>query len=172
MAWPQKIVRAFRGYGAQETAFAGKGLRRLPSPVRLAQEVGTRLGAGEILFQPLPGGRPVRGMSKRPAAPHTPDGRYFVVIGSLGPRLWRATNPGLDAEERVRLTNELMSARRAVRSAADGDELARARARVNAAKIGLGERGPAWWQDGAPDLNRRLVKGTCYASWWASLDRA
>lgn len=109
-------------------------------------------------------------MSKRPAAPHTPDGRYFVVIGSVGARLWRATNPRLNTEERVELTKELMSARRAVRTAKDGDELVRARARVNAAKIGLGERGPRWWKDGAPDLNRRLVKGTCYADWWASLD--
>ena len=111
-------------------------------------------------------------MSKRPSAPHTPDGRYFVVIGRVGPRLWRATNPGLDPEERVRLTKELMSARREVRSAKDGDGLARARARVNAAKIRLGERGPTWWDDGTPDLNRRLVKGTCYADWWASLDLA
>jgi hypothetical protein len=108
-------------------------------------------------------------MNTRPLAPHTPDGRYFVVIGSLGPRLWRATNPSLGPEERAELTKELMSARRAVRFAKDSDELALARSRVNAAKIGLGERGPIWWNDGAPDLNRRLVKGTCYADWWAAL---
>jgi hypothetical protein len=91
------------------------------------------------------------------------------VVGARGPRLWRATNPALDADERARLTGELMSARRAVRSAGDTEQLARARARVQAAKVALGERGPVWWDDGAPDLNRRLVKVTCYAAWWDSL---
>jgi hypothetical protein len=41
-----------------------------------------------------------------------------------------------------------------------------ARARVHAAKVGLGERGPVWWQDGAPDLNRHLVRNSPYAAWW------
>jgi hypothetical protein len=59
-----------------------------------------------------------------------------------------------------------MSARRAVRDAGDDATLKQARAEVHAAKIGLGERGPVWWHDGAPDLNRRLVKGTLYADWW------
>jgi hypothetical protein len=44
-----------------------------------------------------------------------------------------------------------------------------ARAAVDRAKVALGERGPAWWTDGAPDLNRRLVRGTPYAAWFASL---
>jgi hypothetical protein len=60
-----------------------------------------------------------------------------------------------------------MSARRAVRSASDKEELASARGRVQAAKVALGERGPVWWSDGAPDLNRRLIKGTPYAEWWS-----
>jgi len=110
-------------------------------------------------------------MSEKGKPPHTPDGRYFVMVGRAGPRLWRATNPSLPAEERARLTSELMSARRAVRVAADADTLVDARARVQAAKVALGERGPVWWTDGAADLNRRLVKGTCYADWWASLER-
>ena len=62
-----------------------------------------------------------------------------------------------------------MSARRAVRDAPDDVALAAARARVDAAKIALGERGPPWWTDGAPDMNRRLVAGTCYAEWWTGL---
>lgn len=33
---------------------------------------------------------------------------------------------------------------------------------VNAAKIALGERGPVWWEDGARDFNRHLVKNTPY----------
>ncbi len=60
-----------------------------------------------------------------------------------------------------------MSARRAVRHATDDAALGAARARVHEAKVALGERGPVWWDDGAPDLNRRLVAKTCYAQWWA-----
>ena len=39
------------------------------------------------------------------------------------------------------------------------------RAAVDAAKRALGERGPVWWTDGAPDLNRRLARNTPYAGW-------
>jgi len=99
---------------------------------------------------------------------HTPDGRYFVVVGTRGPRLWRATNPALPPAERERLTKVLMSARRAVRNAIDAAALASARSQVHAAKVALGERGPVWWADGTPDLNRKLVKNSCYADWWAS----
>ena len=65
---------------------------------------------------------------------------------------------------------ELMSARRAKQLAMRaGDSIAReaARARVDAAKIELGERGPGWWSDGAPDYNRRLARTTPYAGWWS-----
>lgn len=44
-----------------------------------------------------------------------------------------------------------------------------ARAGVDAAKRALGERGPVWWADGAPDYNRRLVSDTPYAAWYAQL---
>ena len=96
----------------------------------------------------------------------TPDGRYIIVKGQL----WRATNPDLGEEERARLVSELMDARRAVGSSLkSGDETAEgnARSRVHAAKVALGERGPVWWDDGAPDENRRLVKNSSYADWWA-----
>jgi hypothetical protein len=33
----------------------------------------------------------------------------------------------------------------------------------------LGERGPVWWTDGAPDFNRKLVVNTPYADWYAGL---
>src|SRR5918997_3502017 len=99
--------------------------------------------------------------------PHTPDGRYFVVRG----RLWRLSNPGLDPKKREILVHKLMSARRAVRSASgDAKAVAKARAQVDAAKRALGERGPVWWTDGAPDYNRRLVKSTPYAEWLCSLN--
>ena len=90
----------------------------------------------------------------------TADGRYIIVRG----RLWRATNPGLAAPERELLIAELMTARRSVRAARDDPaRLAAARAAVDAAKHGLGERGPPWWDDGTPDYNRYLVKNTPYA---------
>ena len=37
-----------------------------------------------------------------------------------------------------------------------------ARGRVHDAKVALGERGPVWWNDGAPDYNRHLVANTPY----------
>lgn len=66
-----------------------------------------------------------------------------------------------------------MRARREVaRAGRLGDEhaLRSARAAVHAAKLGLGERGPVWWDDGAPDLTRRLVRNTDYADWYAGLE--
>jgi hypothetical protein len=86
-------------------------------------------------------------------------------------RLWRASNPALPESERQRLVTELMAARRAVRDARGDDEATRAaRARVQAAKVALGERGPAWWTDGAPDCNRRMAANTPYADWAAAFD--
>ena len=81
-------------------------------------------------------------------------------------RLWRATNPNLPENERQRHVNALMDARRAVgaaKRASDDDAEKAARAKVHAAKVALGERGPVWWDDGAPDYNRKLVKNTPYA---------
>ena len=98
--------------------------------------------------------------------PHTPDGRYFVVRG----RLWRTSNPTLNQAERERLVRELMLARRAVRQAAgDTAQTAVARAAVNGAKVALGERGPVWWEDGAPDYNRLMARTTPYAEWFVAL---
>lgn len=96
----------------------------------------------------------------------TPDGRYFVVRGQL----WRLSNPDIEPQERERLVQELMVARRAARSARnDPEALAKVRAQVDAAKRALGERGPVWWSDGAPDYNRHLVRNTPYAEWFSSL---
>ena len=66
----------------------------------------------------------------------TPDGRYLVVRG----RLWRCANPGLTEEERRRLVDALMDARRAVAAAKrreDAGALVEARAAVDAAKRGI-----------------------------------
>jgi hypothetical protein len=100
--------------------------------------------------------------------PVTPDGRYFVVRG----RLWRLANPNLSPEARSALVSELMVARSAVRSAKRGGDLAAETAAhhaVDVVKRKLGERGPVWWMDGSPDLNRHLVKNTPYASWHSGL---
>ena len=96
----------------------------------------------------------------------TPDGRYSWFAAGCG----AARIPTCPAEKRDALVRELMAARRAVKAAlASGkpEELALARKAVDAAKIGLGERGPVWWTDGAPDLNRQKVSGSVYAEWWA-----
>lgn len=95
----------------------------------------------------------------------TPDGRYIVVRG----RLWRAANPNLPAERRDHLVRALMDARRGVGQAkrsADTRAEQAAHAAVDAAKIALGERGPPWWDDGAPDYNRHMAKNTPYARWF------
>jgi hypothetical protein len=107
------------------------------------------------------------------APPVTPDGRYLVVRG----RLWRCANPTLPEDRRAALVRQLMDGRRAVAQAkraeakgeADPEALAAARATVDAAKTALGERGPVWWTDGAPDLNRHMARTTPYAAWFAGL---
>lgn len=98
----------------------------------------------------------------------TPDARYIVVRG----RLWRAADPDLAQASRERLVAQLMDARRAVRDGKRQGQtnlVADARRRVDEAKRGLGERGPVWWSDGAPDYHRYLVKNTPYAAWYESL---
>lgn len=100
--------------------------------------------------------------------PATPDGRYFVVKG----RLWRTSNPALAPGERQQLVDRLMLARRQVGAAlkaGDPEAERSARAEVDEVKRALGERGPVWWTDGAPDFNRRMVANTPYAAWHAAL---
>ncbi len=107
-------------------------------------------------------------MPNSPRYPGTPDGRYFVVKG----RLWRTSNPALAPDVRQELVDRLMRARRQVAVAKRAGDLQAeraARADVDAAKRGLGERGPVWWNDGAPDYNRRMVANTPYAQWYAAL---
>jgi hypothetical protein len=81
----------------------------------------------------------------RREAPLTDDGRHVVVDG----RRWRTADPQLPADVRARLLSHLGTARSAVRTAGrSGDEaaVASARARVQLAKTGLGERGTPWWE--------------------------
>ena len=74
---------------------------------------------------------------------HTEDGRWIVVDG----RRWRTADPALPDDVRARLLHHLGVARSTVRSARGDDAgVAAARARVQLAKTGLGERGTAWWE--------------------------
>ena len=107
-----------------------------------------------------------------PRPDETPDGRYLVVRG----RLWRKSDPRLGERERREQVQALMQARRDVRAAKGAAAsapaaLAEARARVDAAKRALGERGPVWWDDGAPDYGGRLARNTPYAAWYGSIRR-
>ena len=80
-------------------------------------------------------------------------------------------NPKLDEAERAGLVARLMKARRAVRDAKRSADLkaeAAAHKAVDDVKQALGERGPVWWDDGAPDLNRHMAKNTTYADWYAN----
>ncbi len=73
------------------------------------------------------------------------DGRYVLIKG----RRWRATDPSVPDDVAARLRSELMSARRAVGAglrAEDETAVRAARARVQATKVALGERGEPWWE--------------------------
>ncbi|PWH06057.1 DUF3253 domain-containing protein [Brachybacterium endophyticum] len=89
--------------------------------------------------------------SDRPAPQHTADGHYVVVDG----RRWRASDPSIPESLRQELVDELMAARRAVR----GKETD-ARARVQDAKVALGERGAPWWETPEPEELRERIRAS------------
>ena len=67
---------------------------------------------------------------------------------------------------------QLMDARRTVsitRRQGDRTGEDQAHAAVDAAKRALGERGPVWWNDGGPDLNRHMARNSPYKDWFAAL---
>ena len=85
------------------------------------------------------------------------------------------SDPALPADRRDQLVKELMTARRKVdmtRRAGDESDESAAHEAVDRAKRALGERGPVWWLDGSPDLNRHLVKNTLYAEWAFAIGNA
>jgi hypothetical protein len=89
---------------------------------------------------------------------YTEDGRYIIVNG----RRWRATDPAIPDERAAELRSILMAWRREVKRARGTEDEPRARAGVQAAKVALGERGEAWWEQ--DDAHRR-------ARWDAHVDR-
>ena len=100
--------------------------------------------------------------------PHTPDGRYFVARY----RLKRCTDPRLDDSTRRAAIKALMQARRLFSTDLTEKESRAARDRVEDAKRSLGETGPVWWDDGAPDESGLAPDASSYADWWASLSEA
>jgi hypothetical protein len=86
----------------------------------------------------------------------TDDGRFVVING----RRWRATDPAIPEDMAAQLRRALMAARRDVGKALRaGDDPAPARARVQAAKVALGERGTPWWEQSLRQRRERWERG-------------
>jgi len=87
---------------------------------------------------------------------------YMVIKG----RRWRCANPTIPVPLRQQLVNELMDARRAVKasltSGLKADEKI-ARARVQCAKVALGERGGKWWLEQSKQEYIVRVDATIYS---------
>jgi hypothetical protein len=79
-------------------------------------------------------------------------------------------NPALSQEIKESWVNRLMEARMRVGTALKKRDKAMeiaARTEVDEAKRALGEHGPTWWSNGAPNYNRHLATDTPYAAWYA-----
>ena len=82
------------------------------------------------------------------------DARWLVIDG----RRWRRTDPSLPDDVVEALKSHLGRARSSVRAAktsGDDERLADVRRRVGLAKLGLGERGPRWWETAEPERLRQ-----------------
>ncbi|WP_026548647.1 hypothetical protein [Arthrobacter sp. Br18] len=83
------------------------------------------------------------------------DDRYFRHSG----RRWRKTDPSIPEPIRARLVSHLGRGRSGVRNSRENDDggaaLGAARAIVQLAKEGLGERGTAWWEQSPPERHER-----------------
>lgn len=88
--------------------------------------------------------------------------RYLVIDG----RRWRRSDPAIPASLNQQLVNELMAARRAVKSAKQGEDdhaLRQARNRVHDAKVALGERGREWWLPRQDEAVRERIQAAVRA---------
>ena len=81
----------------------------------------------------------------------TDDEKWLVVDG----RRWRRTDPAIPADALARLKSHLGRGRSGVRTAGTDAELAATRRRTQLAKLGLGERGPKWWEQTAAERRER-----------------
>src|SRR5687768_16366281 len=85
--------------------------------------------------------------------PETTEDGHFVVISG---RRWRATDPAVPEDVAAAWRRALMAARRDVgRLLRAGEDPAPARARVQTAKVALGERGTPWWEQTAEQRRQR-----------------
>lgn len=83
--------------------------------------------------------------------------RYLVVDG----RRWRRSDPTLPPDVEEELKHFLGRGRSGVRTAkraGDEDAVKAARRLVQAAKVGLGERGDPWWEQDAGTRERRWTE--------------
>ena len=95
-------------------------------------------------------------MADREPPAMTEDGHFVVIDG----RRWRATDPAIPPEVAATLRRTLMAARRDVGAALrSGQDPAPARARVQAAKVALGERGTSWWEQTPEQRRQRWEQG-------------
>jgi hypothetical protein len=86
-----------------------------------------------------------------PSDSPTDDERWLVVDG----RRWRRTDPAIPEDELARLKSHLGRGRSGVRTARGDVELAATRRRTQLAKVGLGERGPRWWEQTEAERRER-----------------
>ena len=108
---------------------------------------------------------PAKKSSKRRL--QTPDRRYLL----LGDKLLRSYNPNLPNDRIDDLLVVLFNSRCDLRRArqCDGTEPLELVDAIEAARRALGQSGPVWWDDGAPDLDGVPVLSTCYAEWFKSM---
>ncbi|WP_250031183.1 hypothetical protein [Paractinoplanes maris] len=84
------------------------------------------------------------------------DERYVLIKG----RRWRATDPAIPEDVGAVLRKALMAARRDVGTLKRaGEDTAPARARVQLAKVALGERGTPWWEQSLDERRKRWEEG-------------
>jgi hypothetical protein len=82
---------------------------------------------------------------------HRVEAARWLVVGG---RRWRRTDPALPADVVEELKSHLGRGRSGVGAAkrrGESDAVAASRTRVGLAKHGLGERGPAWWDEPVAD---------------------
>ena len=95
-------------------------------------------------------------MVHREPPPTTEDGHFVIIAG----RRWRATDPAIPEDVAAELRRMLMAARRDVGAALrSGQDPSSARARVQAAKVALGERGTPWWEQTPEQRRQRWEHG-------------
>jgi hypothetical protein len=94
--------------------------------------------------------------------PERSEPHHLVIDG----RRWRKSDPNIPEKLRSELVHALMDARRAVlaaKRAADEQAEKAARARVQDAKVALGERGRPYWQEPTDEAQRIRATATIRA---------